>query len=86
MGGNENDPSLPKNGGKKNIIIEQKKRRLETKIKLKARMMVLNRESVFNPQLLVLELLSVSDDRRWVPGAKAGPSMSFRVGGDGLGF
>lgn len=48
--------------------------------------MVLNRESVFNPQLLVLELLSVSDDRRWVPGAKAGPSMSFRVGGDGLGF
>lgn len=48
-------PSLPKNGGGKNIIIEQKKRRLEIKIKLKAKMIVLKRESVFNPQLLVLE-------------------------------
>lgn len=49
MGGNEKDSSLPKNGGEKNIIIEQKKGRLETKIKLKARMMVLDRESAFNP-------------------------------------
>lgn len=80
------DPCLPKNKSGKNIIIEQKKRRLEIKIKLKAKMIVLKRESVFNPQLLVLELLHVSDDRRWVPGAKATPLVNFRVEGDGLGF
>ena len=47
VGEGKKTPSLPKNGGEKYIIIEQKNRRLEIPINLKARTILLNRGSLF---------------------------------------
>lgn len=47
VGEGKKTPSLPKNGGEKYIIAEQRNRRLEIPINLKARTILLNRGSLF---------------------------------------